>query len=80
MDGDAVSGGADTIGSRLELSPQGLGLEEACELLLLVEPGAQGLAHGGVARGWKALMGGAPVQRAIEALDEVVGQADTDDP
>ena len=37
-------------------------------------------AHGGVARGWKALMGGAPVQRAIEALDEVVGQADTDDP
>src|SRR6267143_379319 len=65
-------GGADTIVSRLELSPQGLGLEEACELLLLVEPGVQGLAHGGVARGWKALMGGAPVQIAIEALDEVL--------
>jgi hypothetical protein len=46
----------------------------------MVEPCAQGLAPGGVARGWKASLGGAPVQRAIEALDEVVGQADTDDP
>ena len=80
MDGDAVLGVADTVVGGLELSPKGLGLEETCELLLLVEPGAQGLAHGGVARGWKASMGGAPVQRAIEALYEVIGQADTDDP
>ncbi len=64
----------------LELPPEGLGLKESRELLVLVEPGAQGLAYGGVARGLQAPMGSAPVQRAIEALEEVIRQADTDDP
>ena len=50
------------------------------ELLLLIEPGAQGLAYGGVARGWHASMGSTPVQIAIEALEEVVGEANTDHP
>ena len=80
MDGDAVLGGADAVVGGLELPPEGVGLEESRELLLLVEPGAQGLAYGGVARGWHASMGSAPVQIAIEALEEVVGEADTDDP
>jgi hypothetical protein len=50
-----------------------VGLEESRELLLLVEPCAQGLSYGGVARGLQASMGSTPVQIAIEALEEVVG-------
>ena len=74
MDGDALLGGRMLLLGGLELPPEGLGLEESRKLLLLVEPGTQGLSHSGVARGWKPLMGGAPVQIAIEALDEVSGR------
>ena len=80
VDGDAVVVVADAVVGGLKLPPEHVGLEESRELLLLVEPGAQGLSYGGVACGLQAPMGGAPVQIAIEALEEVVGQADTDDP
>jgi len=79
-DGDAVVVVAEAVGSGLKLPPERVGLEESRELLLLIEPGAQGLAYGGVARGWHASMGSTPVQIAIEALEEVVGEAHTDHP
>ena len=72
-DGNAVVVVADAVVGGLKLPPECVGLEESRELLLLVEPAAQGLAYGGVARGWHASMGSTPVQRAIKALEEVVG-------
>jgi len=78
--GDAVVVVADAVVGGLKLPPEHVGLEESRELLVLVEPGAQGFAAGGVARGWHASMGSTPVQRAIEALEKVVGEATTDHP
>ena len=80
VDGDAVVVVADAVVGGLKLPPEHVGLEESRELLLLVEPGAQGLSYGGVARGWHASMGSTPVQVAIEALEKVVGEANTDHP
>jgi hypothetical protein len=80
IDGDAVLGVADAVVGGLKLPPEHVGLEEARELLLLVEPGAQGLSYGGVARGWPVSLGSPPVQIAIEALEQVVGEANTDHP
>jgi hypothetical protein len=71
-DGDTVVV-ADAVVGGLKLLPESVGLEESRELLLMVEPCAQGLSYGGVARGLKASRGGTPVQRAIEALEEGVG-------
>jgi len=79
-DGDAVVVVADAVVGGLKLPPESVGLEESRELLLLVEPCAQGLSYDGVARGWQASMGSTPVQIAIEALEEVVGEAHTDHP
>ena len=64
----------------LQLAPEGVGLDKAGTLLVVVQPGAQGLADGGVARRVTPSRGGTPVEITIEALDEVVGEADTDDP
>jgi hypothetical protein len=50
-DGNAVVVVADAVVGGLKLPPECVGLEEARELLLLVEPGAQGLSDSGVARG-----------------------------
>ena len=72
--------GADAVVGGLTLLPERVGLEESRELLVVVEPDAQGLSYGGVARGWQASMGSTPVQIAIEALEEVVGEANTDHP
>ena len=66
------------VGS-LELLPEGVGLEEPREMLLLVKPGMQGVAQSGVARRWTVLMGSMPIEQAVEALEEGVRQADTDD-
>ena len=78
--GTAVVVVADAVVGGLKLPPEHVGLEESRELLLLVEPGAQGLSYGGVACGWHASMGSTPVQVAIEALEKVVGEANTDHP
>jgi hypothetical protein len=79
-DGDAVVVVADAVVGGLKLPPERVGLEESRELLLLVEPGVQGLAYGGVARGWQVSMGSTPVQIAVEALEKGVGEANTDHP
>jgi hypothetical protein len=79
-DGDAVVVVADAVVGGLQLPPERVGLEESRALLLLVEPCAQGPSYDGVARGWQASMGSTPVQRAIEALEEVVGEAHTAPP
>ena len=50
-DGDAVVVVADAVVGGLKLPPEHVGLEESRELLLLVEPGAQGFSDGGVACG-----------------------------
>jgi len=80
MDGDAVVVGVEALVGGLELLPEGVGLDEPCALLVVVEPGTQGLPDGGVARRWALPSGGTPVEHALEALEEVVRQADTDDP
>lgn len=79
-DGNAVVVVADAVVGGLKLPPECVGLEEARELLLLVEPGAQGLSDSGVARGVQASMGSPPVQIAIEALEKGGGEANTDHP
>jgi len=71
---------AEAVVGGLKLPPEHVGLEESRALVLLVEPGAQGFSYGGVARGWHASMGSTPVQRAIEALEKGVGEANTDYP
>jgi hypothetical protein len=79
-DGDAVVVVAEAVVGGLKLPPEQVGLEESRALFLLVEPGTQGFSYGGVARGWPASMGSTPVQRAIEALEKGVGEANTDHP
>jgi hypothetical protein len=79
-DGNTVVVGVEALVGGLKLSPEGVGLDESGALLLVVKPGAQGLADGSVARRVTPSRGGTPVEIAIEALDEVVGEADPDDP
>ena len=43
------------------VGPEDLRVQERCQLLLLVEPAAQGVAHGCVAGGWTASMGRLPI-------------------
>jgi hypothetical protein len=79
MDGDPVKGRMQAVVGDLELLPEDLRVQEPCQLLLLVEPAAQGVAHGRVAGGWTASMGRLPIYQAVKALDQAVGQADADD-
>ena len=79
MDGDPVKGRTQAVVGGLELLPEDLRVQEPCQLLLLVEPAAQGVAHGRVAGGGTASMGRLPISQAVKALDQGVGQADADD-
>jgi len=79
MDGDPVKGRMQAVVGGLELLPEDLRSQEPCQLLLLVEPAVQGVAHGRVAGGWTASMGRLPISQAVQALDQGVGQADTHD-
>jgi hypothetical protein len=80
MDGDAiVVRGKALIGS-LELLPEAMGLDEPCALLVVIKPGTQGFPDRGVARGGALPRSGLPIEHAIEALEEIGRQADTDDP
>src|SRR2546425_12385788 len=63
MDGNAVVVGVEALVGGLKLSPEGVGLDESGTLLLVVKPGAQGLADGGVARRGAPSRGGTPVER-----------------
>ena len=74
LDGNTVVVGVEAMGGGLTLSPEGVGLDESGTLLLVVKPGAQGLADGGVARRVAPSRSGAPVEITIEALDEVVAK------
>src|SRR5262249_17262956 len=67
------------IGS-LELLPEAMGLDEPCALLVVIKPGTQGFPDRGVARCGALPRRGLPIEHAIEALEEVGRQADTDDP
>ena len=57
MDGDSVKGRMQAVVGGLELLPEDRGGQEPCQLLVLVEPAAQGVAHGRVACGGTASMG-----------------------
>ena len=52
----------------LNLTLEGVGLDESCLLFLVVEPGAQGLTYVGVARRFAPVRGVTPVEIAIKAL------------
>jgi hypothetical protein len=56
-----------------------LGFEKSSKLFLLVEPGTQGLAYGGVASRLNSSMSETPIEVTIEAIKEIGRQADTDD-
>ena len=79
MDGDPVRRRTQAVVGGLELLLEDLRVQEPCQLLLLVEPAMQGLAHGRVARGWTTSMGRLPISQAVKALDQSVGQTDAHD-
>ena len=70
--------GQALIGS-LELLAEAVGLDEPGALLVVIKPGTQGLPDRGVAR-CGAITRVPAIEHAIEALEEVGRQADTDDP
>ncbi len=73
VDGDRAVAWADAVIGGLELPVQRCRLSKPGPLLVLVEPLAPRLTYGGVARGCDPSQGFAPVERAIETLDEVIG-------
>lgn len=80
MDGDAIGVRGKALIGRLELLPEAMGLDEPCALLVVIKPGTQGFPDRGVARRGALPRGRLPIEHAIEALEEVGRQADTDDP
>jgi hypothetical protein len=80
MDGDALMVRGKAVIGRLELLPEAMGLDEPCALLVVIKPGPQGVPDRGVTRGGALPRRGLPIEHAIEALEEVGRQADTDDP
>jgi len=80
MDGDAIGMRGKTLIGRLELLPEAMGLDEPSALLVVIKPGTQGFPERGVARGGALPRCGLPIEHAIEALEEVGRQANTDDP
>ena len=61
IDGDPVRRRTQAVVGSLELLMEDLRVQEPCQLLLLVEPDAQGIAHSRVARGWTTSMGRLPI-------------------
>jgi len=80
MDGDTIVVRGKALRGSRELLPEALGLDEPCALLVVIKPGTQGFPDRGVARGGALPRRGLPIEHAIEALEEVGRQADTDDP
>ena len=80
MDGDAFGGRGQALIGSLELLPEAMGLDEPGVLLVVIKPGTQGFPDRGVARCGALPRRGLPIEHAIEALEEVGRQADTDDP
>jgi len=80
MDGDAIVVSDQALIGSLELLPEAMRLDEPCALLVVITPGPQGVPDRGGARGGALPRCGLPIEYAIEALEEVGRQADTDDP
>lgn len=77
VDEHPVAAGAHPGIEVLQVALEGVGLDEPCLLFLVVEPGAQGLTYGGVARRFAPMRSVTPVEIAVEALHELGRQADT---
>lgn len=80
MDGSTIVVRGQALIGRLELLPEAMGLVEPCALLVVIKPGTQGFPDRGVARCGALPRRGLPIEHAIEALEEVGRQTDTDDP
>ena len=80
MDGDALVWRGQALIGRLELLPEAMGIDKPCALLVVIKPGTQGFPDRGVTCGGALPRRGLPIEHAIEALEEVGRQADTDDP
>ena len=77
-DGSPIVVLRDAAIGRLKLLSLGLGLSESSQLLLVIEPIAQRLSHGRIARQFDAPMESAPVEIAVEASSELIWEADTE--
>jgi hypothetical protein len=73
MDGDPIRGRPLAVIGSPELLPEALRGQEPRQLLVLVEPSAEGLAQGCVARDGMAAMGRVPISQAVQTLDEGSG-------
>ena len=80
MDGHPIAAVASPVVGGSELSTQGVRGYQPGQLFLVVEPVAQRFADGSVAGGWDPSRGCTPIEQAIEASDEGIGQADTHNP
>ena len=80
MDRDAIVVSGQALIGSLELLPEAMGLDEPCALLVVIKPGTQSFPDRGVAGCGAVPRRGLPIEHAIEALEEVGRQADTDDP
>ena len=79
MDADAVGTLGKTVSGAPKLVPQGGRVDEAGGVFVHLQLLAQGLAYDRIAGGLDPACGFPPVKRAIEALEQCLGEADTED-
>ena len=79
VDADPVGALGKTARGAPELVPQDGSVDEAGGVFVHLEPLTQRLAHDGIAGGLDPTRGFPPVKIAIEALDQLIGEADTAD-
>ena len=79
VDADLVGALGKTVHGVPELVPQGRSVDQSGFVLVCLEPLAQRLAQDGMAGGFDPSKGFPPVQRAIEALDQLIREADTEE-
>lgn len=79
MDADAVGTLGKTVSGAPKLVPQGGRVDEAGGVFVHLQLLAQGLAYDRIAGGLDPACGFPPVKRAIEALEQRLGEADTAD-
>jgi hypothetical protein len=79
MDGDPMGALRHPARGGPELVPQDGHVDQASFVFVRLEPLAERLAHEGITRGLDPARGFPPVEIAIEALNQLIGEADTED-